>query len=213
MKTTTLLLAAAVGSALATTGMAQVYSVNAVGYVNLEINPGFTMICNPLDAGEGMNTVGNVLADAPVGTSVYKYDAGTGAYAINNKLPPGWQNAAMSLAPGEGVFIQNKGAAAFTVTTVGEVMQGTLSNQVPLGFSILSSMVPQAGALDTVLGFPAQVGDVVYRFNNGTGQYSIHTKIPVGWNGGAPEIGVGEAFFVKAAAAKTWTREFSVNTP
>lgn len=208
MRTKTLILTAALGTAFMATTMAQVYSVNAVGYVNLEIPVGFSMIANPLDAGEGMNTVGNLLDAAPVGTTVYKFVGGT--YDINNKLPV-WQKPDMSLMPGEGAFIQNKTANPFTITFVGEVMQGTLNNPIPEGFSIMSSMVPQAGQLDTDLGFPKGAGDVIYRFDSATQNYVISTSTGPIWTPAAPVVGVGEAFFVKVGAAKTWTREFSVN--
>lgn len=208
MRTKTLILTAALGSALMATSVAQVYSVNAVGYVNLEIPVGFSMIANPLDAGDDMNTVGTLLDAAPVGTSVYKFEGGT--YNINNKLPV-WQQPDMSLMPGEGVFIQNKTAEPFTITFVGEVMQGTLNNDIPEGFSIQSSMVPQAGVLDTDLGWEAQSGDVIYVFDNAANNYIISSRLGPVWSPAAPMVGVAESFFVKVNAARTWTREFSVN--
>jgi hypothetical protein len=62
--------------------MAQaVYSVNAVGFVKVTVPAGFSMIANPLKA--PTNTVGALFADAPDGTTVYKYD-GTN-YSVNGK--------------------------------------------------------------------------------------------------------------------------------
>jgi hypothetical protein len=208
MRTKTLILTAALGTAFMASSMAQVYSVNAVGYVNLEVPVGFSMIANPLDAGEGNNTVGVLLDAAPVGTTVYKFEGGT--YNINNKLPV-WQQPDMSLMPGEGVFIQNKTAEPFTITFVGEVMQGTLNNDIPEGFSIQSSMVPQAGELDADLGWPSEAGDTIYVFDNAVNNYIISTRLGPVWSPAAPVVGVAESFFVKVNAAKTWTRDFSVN--
>jgi hypothetical protein len=210
MRIKTLLVTAALAVTTIATATAQVYSVNAVGYVNLEIPPGFSMIANPLDAGAGNNTVANLLPGVPEGTALYKFDSGTGQYTINDFIFGEWSVPTMSMAPGEGAFIRNPGAEAFTVTFVGEVMQGTLTTPIPAGFSILSSKVPQSAQLDTVLGFPAAEGDFVYRFSNALNQYSIHSFIFGEWDV-APVPAVGESFFVNKAGAATWTRDFSVN--
>lgn len=53
MRTKTLLIAAVVGAVSMATALAQeVTSVNAVGYVNKELAPGFNLISNPLSNGE-----------------------------------------------------------------------------------------------------------------------------------------------------------------
>ena len=209
MRTKTLFVAAALGAVGTATAMAQVYSVNAVGYVNTEMVPGFTLVSNPLDAGDGMNTVGNVLAGAPAGTVAYKFDAATGAYDINQNLGV-WTKPDMSFAPGEGLFVLNAGAAAFTVTFVGEVMQGELTVPIAQGFSIVSSMVPQAGGLSSVLGYPAAAGDAAYQFNPATQAYASSSFLGA-WVPAEPELAVGEAVFINSSDAKDWTRTFSVN--
>ena len=53
MKTKALILAGLVSLAGVVASQAQtVYSVNAVGYVNLSLQPGFAMICNPLQGAD-----------------------------------------------------------------------------------------------------------------------------------------------------------------
>jgi hypothetical protein len=215
MRTKTLLATAALGSAIMASAAAQVYSVNAVGYVNLVIPPGFSLIANPLDAGEGMNTLGNLFEAAPLGTVVYDF-GDDGIYNVQTKFP-NWANPDLPIPPGRGIFIRNQTnpAEPFTITFVGEVMQGDLSNPIPQGLSIRSSMVPQAGKISTDLGFPAENGDVVYKFDNASGVYSIKTKFPdpIGWAPGSvePELGVGESVFLSSGSAKSWDRTFSVN--
>lgn len=210
MRTKTLFVAAALGAVGTATAMAQVYSVNAVGYVNTEFVPGFTLASNPLDAGEGNNTVGKILAGVPVGTSAYKFDAASGAYQINTYLGS-WTVPDMSFAPGEGLFVRNAGAQAFTVTFVGEVMQGTLTVPLVEGFQIVSSMVPQAGGMQTVLGYQSTSGDQVFTFDPATQAYVTHTALGTAWVPAEPTLKVGEAAFVNSKAAKNWTRDFSVN--
>lgn len=189
--------------------MAQVYSVNAVGYINVDLCPGYSIIANQLDAGAGNNTVGKLLTGVPDGTVVNKFNSATGTYSVNSYEFGDWTNPAETLAPGEGAFI--KVPSASKVTFVGEVPQGTLSTPLVAGFQIVSSQVPQSGALDTVLGFPAADGDTVYLFDCATQNYVIKSYEFGEWAGGAPVPKVGEGFFVKKAAAATWTRTFSVN--
>src|SRR5262245_46220583 len=123
MKTKLLLLSALVLGAALVGAQAQstnaVYSVNAVGYVNLTIDPGFLLIANPLNT--ATNTVSQILPNVPSGTRVFQFDGVN--FVQNIKLPAGWQNPNMSFAPGEGLFIQNVTASPFTITCVGEVLQ------------------------------------------------------------------------------------------
>jgi hypothetical protein len=214
MRTKTLLLTAALGVAGAATTMAQVYSVNAVGYVNMDLVPGFQIIANPLDAGAGNNTASKLFGTAlPVGTTIYKY-TGTG-YDINDYDPDigGWANANQELAPGTGFWIMIPGTATAKVTFVGDVPQGDLKNAIPTGFSLKASQVPQAGKLATDLKFPVALGDTFYFYNTTTKGYDIFEYDPDlgGWAPSEPTPGVGGAFWVNALTAKSWDRSFSVN--
>jgi hypothetical protein len=186
----------------------QVFSVNAVGFVNVVVPPKFSMIANPLNA--PTNTIPALFAGvAPDGTTIYKFD-GT-SYSVNTLDLGEWGIPTQTLLPGEGAFILNPGTTPFTVTFVGEVMQGSLSNPLPANFSIKSSQVPQSAALATVLGFPAADGDTIYQFVSASQNYVIHTLDLGEWGGGEPVPAVGESFFVKKVAAGNWTRTFSVN--
>ena len=76
MKTKTLLLAAALAATGAVSGVAQtVYSVNAVGFVNLVIPPGFSINSNPLNAAD--NSVAALFPSVPVGSAIYKFVGGS----------------------------------------------------------------------------------------------------------------------------------------
>jgi hypothetical protein len=189
--------------------MAQVYSVNAVGYINVDLCAGYSIIANQLDAGAGNNTVGKLLVGVPDGTVVNKFNSATGTYGVNTFEFGDWTNPAETLAPGEAAFIKVPTAAK--VTFVGEVPQGTLTIPLVAGFQMVASKVPQTGALDTVLGFPVVDDDVVYQFDCPTQNYKITSYEFGAWSGAAPAPKVGEGFFVKKAAAATWTRTFSVN--
>src|SRR5690348_7525926 len=127
MRTKTLLLIAALGAAGAGTSMAQVFSVNAVGYVNKTIPPNaFAMVANPLTA--ATNTVNALFAGVPNGFQVYIYTPGKGYdVATFDDLagaftPDSAANAVIN--PGSGVFVHNPSASPVTITFVGEVPQG-----------------------------------------------------------------------------------------
>jgi hypothetical protein len=215
MRTKTLLLTAALGAAGVATSMAQVYSVNMVGYVNKQIPVGFSMIANQLNNTPD-NKVTTLLPNPPAGTTVYKFN-GAG-YDVIQFLGGAWEgdDLNMTLNPGEGAFVG--ATTAFNNTFVGEVV---LSSSVPLrqGFSVISSALPQslpltaptAGAPN--LGFPVQNGDTVYQFT-GTG-YQVDQFLGGAWEGDSgnvpPTPDVAESFFFgRTAAAGNWTRTFSV---
>jgi hypothetical protein len=214
MRTKTLLLTAALSAAGIATSMAQVYSVNAVGYVNTPLVTGFNLISNPLDNKSSAN--GNSIANLfgtqlPEDSIVYKFSNGSFVGGIFQFSFGAWPAAASTtlVPPGEGVFVR-VGAAA-TVTFVGDVPQGSLSNPIPAGFSIRASQVPQAGTV-TVLGFPAAEGDAIYQYDETRvgSKYSI-SQYEFGQWSTVPTLKVGEAFFLRTGAARAWTRTFSVN--
>jgi hypothetical protein len=211
MRTKTLLLTAALGAAGVASAVAQVYSVNAVGYVNTTAVPGYNLIANPLDAGAGNNTVAKLLTGVPDGSIVYTYSA-TGGFALNTLDLGEWTAPNATLEPGQGFFLRLSGAANVTVTFVGEVPQGTLSTPLVAGFNLVSSKVPQAGLVGTDLKLTVADGDTVYTFSPATG-YTIYTFDLAAWDPSEPTIAVGQGIWVRKVAAGSWNRTFSVNNP
>jgi hypothetical protein len=206
MRTKLLLSAAVLGVAGVIAASAQVYSVNVVGYINVPVPAGFSMIANQLNASPD-NTLATLMPNPPEGTTIYKFLPATGEYDISGFEFGEWSQPGMTLNPGEGAFIN--ASTAFTALFVGEVTQGELTTPLVAGFQIVASQVPQSAALDTELGFPAAEGDIVYRFDNATGEYAISGYEFGEWSV-VPVPNVGEAFFVSKAAAGNWVRNFSV---
>jgi hypothetical protein len=215
MRTKTLLTIAAFCAAGVATSMAQVFSVNAVGYVNKTIPANsFAMVANPLDA--ATNTINSLFAGVPEGFTVYVYRPGAG-YDVGSfdALENGFVPASVAnyeLEPGAGVFVRNPTANPVTITFVGEVLQGTLTTPLVQGLQIVSSKVPQSDT-PTALGLPGAVGDTVYIYNVATQQYTVSSfdDLENAFLPAPRALEVGEAFFLNKAQAGNWTREFNVN--
>jgi hypothetical protein len=210
--------------------MAQVYSLNAVGYINVTIPTGFSIMTDQLYAtNQTTPQYISPLLDAQLGSGSYD---GVQIYKFNNvsqsyttfsvdslSSPPydGGNAAATTLNPGEAVFVYNP-FPPFTLTFVGQVPQGNLTNTLLPGFNLVGSVVPQAGALDTALGLTEIDGDQVYTFDpvKGYTTYSGDSLSSPPWDGGpggaAPTVIVGQGFFYRAASGRQlWVRSFSVN--
>jgi len=216
MRTTKLLLAAAAISAagwITANAQQNVYSQNVVGYINVTIPAGkMALIANQL--WQTNMTIEQLLQGVPDGTTVYKYVGGAWrGYQYLEGI--GWDpSGSETVAPGEGIMIKNPSTTQpLTITFVGEVLQGSLTNQIPAGYSVKSLMIPvainQTNRLVEENGFPAQDGDRIFKYTAGAYQaYEYMTGI--GWDPGEPSIAVGEAFFVSKTAPAVWVRNFTI---
>lgn len=222
MRTKALICAAALAAgALTTWAQSNVYSLNVVGYVNVQIPAGYSLIANPLDAGN--NTISNLfnnLTDPGFpGSVVYAWN---GAFFAANQLDQfggGWADPTAAFPPGLGFFVNNIAGYAVTNTFVGNVMQGHLVNTLPQGYKVVSSMVPQGGFVQD-LGLSATPGDVIYMWN---GQFFVAIQLDQfggGWpatppfnvdNTKGPFVDVGQSFFYQSIdGTATWVRDFTV---
>jgi hypothetical protein len=196
-----------------------VSSVNVVGYVNTTLKPGFNLISNPLKAQD--NSIGalfqNIQGGLIDGLTVYKFENGSFSTVAWSDLFQqfGPEEAALETTePGDGIFVLLPGTAEKTITFVGDVPQGALSNPIPHGFSIKSSQVPQAITIDRV-DFPTVPGDMLFLFNNDLNSYDIFPASELGgFLATSRTIKVGEAFWIyRAGPATQWTRIFSAIHP
>jgi len=189
---------------------AQVYSVNAVGYINVTIPAGgLKIVANQLNTGG--NTINEVLPEAPDGVIVYKYTPEAGFVTIQRVFGE-WSAGSETLNPGDGFFVSAPaGDTDLTLTFVGEVPQGNLEVELSEGLNLVGSPVPQAGALSEDLEFPGEDGDFIYQWDDETQAY-VTTQFVFGeWLPSEPQVAVGEGFFVSKASDGSWTRQFSVN--
>jgi hypothetical protein len=187
-----------------------VRSANVMGYASTTLPPGFSMIANPFDARS--NTVSDLLKDMPEGTKINKFD--TRFFQMNENIFRGgtWSNASEKLVPGEGAILFNPTSDYKSLSFVGDVMQGNLSIPIAGGFSVRSSMVPQAGRLHTDLGFPIAEGDVIHLFDRDRQKYVLYPYDPVTWTANPPIVSVGESFWVAKTSPGNWTRSILLNS-
>ena len=222
MRTKILLSAALVAAGIAAADAQQVYSVNAVGYVNVTLKAGYNLLNNPLNGTN--NNVNTIIPTAPEGSSLYKWNGNAQAFfqADAYAFPLGWIDSdanpsTTTISPGEGFFIQNP-AGATTITFVGEVPQGSLTNRIGQNYGFYGSQVPQSATL-TALGFPGAEGMNYNAWNAMSQAYAQAYSYASGFwfdpdgNPNDPVLGVAEGFLLQnpTGQAIDWTRTFSVN--
>lgn len=209
MRTKVLLCTAALAASLASS-MAQVYSLNVVGYYNLPIGANQkVMIANQLNTTN--NTIAALIPSGPPFANFYKYSGGFTAYTFDDVELKWTPDGAATLNPGEGGFYISP--VATTLTFVGEVLQGSLTNTLPVAQKVMrSSMVPQAGLVSTDLLLPGEAFDNLYTYNNAYTAYTFD-DVELKWTPTEPNIAVGQSFFYVKAAGGTkpnWVRNFTV---
>ncbi|MBI4659205.1 MAG: hypothetical protein HY735_10210 [Verrucomicrobia bacterium] len=205
---------AALSAAGVATSMAQVFSVNAVGYVTKSLDANkFYLLANPLIASD--NSIGALFKGVPAGTQVFYFDSAKASFVtatfddLDNAFLPA-AAAALKVDPGQGVFV--KSPAATSVTFVGEVPTGNLENKLAKGLSIAASQVPQGGTAKE-LGLAGAAGDQIFQWDVAAQSYKSFTFDDLD-NDWVPKLGalqVGEAFFLKSVNGGSWKRTFNVN--
>jgi len=269
MRTKTLLLSAALGALSSASLMAQVYSLNAVGYINVTCIGGasgqYTLIANQLNT---TNNFISPLLDSQLGTNpsfakckLFKYSpagntylqynitlASQAAYQAGLTTPPYSEPevaangapdpATVTLNPGEGIWFFNAWPTNVTLTFVGTVLTGETTNTPPngltnvmsTGFQVVSSMVPVAGAIDTVLGINPVAGDHAFVWDTNSLGYDSYTytpsSTPGNWtvvsgpasgNGSTgPYSAVGQSFWYEVGknavgGTNAWVENFAVS--
>lgn len=209
-----------------------VYSLNIVGYVNVPVPAGFSILANPLDDGlSDTNVITTVLATNIVANSQVFTFTPSGGYnsTVESYFADfGWFPGTTHLAPGTGFFFFSP--TATNITFVGQISAGTYTNTLAANsFNLVGSVVPEAlppgvPGESSTLGVPVTANDVIYRYNStayaAEGGYDTITYFQgFGWfdsvaGGGStngPTLNVGEGVFLFSTAGGNWVENFSVN--
>jgi hypothetical protein len=229
MRTKSLVLAAVLSAAGVASSLAQVYSVNVVGYINLPLSPGLNLITAQLKGtNQNVNTLlGSATPTMPDNSLLFTWNPTAQRY--DNALIGGggvWYDGAgnpstTTLSPGQAFFIQVAGTVNVSLTLVGEVPTGPNAVSVVNGLGFYGDPAPVSQNIATN-GFPVADNDSLYTWNT-AGQRWNNALIGVGpgsggpaWfdGGGNPVVfapAVGQGFAVlHSGGAATWNRNFTV---
>lgn len=178
-------------------------SDNVVGYINLNLRPGWSLLARQLFDGE--EVVGSSFKAGSPGMTVLIGD--TTGWRVSNQLD-GWSDPNLPLQPGAAAFVFNPNTNGLSVTFVGEVRSGTTIVEIPAGRSLVSSVVPQQMVPGPDFGLSLEPGSIVRRW---TGEDFVAYPFQPGWGGNPPVIPVGEGFVLDLPNALTWGRTFEIN--
>jgi hypothetical protein len=198
MRTKTILLSALLGAIGSVSVMAQtnVYSLNAVGYINVTCPVGFSIVSCPLTTSPD-NTLNTVMNNGAGGyngslngcevyfwqpsTAGFSTDAaeavGTGSKGTTANTNGWTHNGTNVLSPGAACWFQNNTLNPLTLTFVGQV-PSTVTNTLGAGFSLVGAGIPMSGDLasNTLANLTNyNIGDQVYVWvpaSNGFNTYS-----------------------------------------
>jgi hypothetical protein len=231
MRTKTMLLSALLGALGSVSVMAQtnVYSLNAVGYINVTLEPGYNIITCPLIASPD-NTIATLLNNTNA-----QYQSGSrnvaqvqsyinGVYSIDTAAaadaPSGWANGGIiTINPGQAIFFYNPASTNMSATFVGTVVTGPTTNVLSPGYNLVGSMVPVSGDIVTnpisLFTYGTNIGrnsDQLLTYTPGVG-YTVDTFTAGAWAGGDPVLtNVYQGFFFYNAISTTnyWLEDYTV---
>lgn len=229
MRTKALLgLAALAVSAATCVAQSNVYSLNIVGYVNVDITNGYNLITVPLKPTDGNMDINNTIM-MPANTDSSTLFKWTGAgYSANTPQwiedSPGvgqWMgDAPMTVNVGEAVFIN--ATAAGKITFVGEVMTGAIQNTLAPGYNTVGNKVPVEAAWpgkdngndgdNFQIWKPATqsfFGDWTYIAKVGTDPYGWTLDGVTFTDGPVLTPGQGVFYFNSGTTAINWTQNFN----
>jgi len=228
MRTKTVLLSALLGALGSVSVHAQnVYSLNAVGYINVTIYPGYNIVSCPLIASPD-NTLNTLLPNTNgqyKKWQVYVYNPTlANPYVQDSGVASSWLGGGTeTINPGQAVWLFNPSNVVSTVTFVGTVPTGPITTTLySNSFNLISSAVPAQGDIITnsiMLFSNAVKKDQVYTYipTNASpySQYSATgNNLTTNWPLGDPQlpvVGGGFWYFNAQATNNYWKENYSVN--
>jgi hypothetical protein len=234
MRTKTMLLSALLGALGSVSVMAQtnVYSLNAVGYINVTLSPGFNIVSCPLWAtdpsGATDNTISNLFGVNTNGQykkwQIYGWDPTSSppGFLDESGTPAGWvAGGTQTINPGQAVWVENPSNATYTVTFVGTVPTGLVTNPIYPGYNLISTIVPASGDIVTnsIMNYtntPTKK-DTVYTYNPLTTNFTTYSAAgnPATWVATGdpilPSVGGGFWYESQSTATNYWVENYSVS--
>jgi len=226
MRTKTVLLSALLGALGSVSVHAQnVYSLNAVGYINVTLYPGFNIVSCPLVASPD-NTINTLLPNTngqyrhwqvwtwtPTNSNPYSEDVGVASQ---------WGNGgAETINPGQAIWLFNPSNTVTTATFVGMVPTSNSSTLFAGSFNLVGSAIPASGDIVTnsLMTFSNGVKhDQVWTFTttnaNPYFEYvATGNSLATNWPAGdpvLPTVGGGFWYLNNQATNNFWAQTYSV---
>src|SRR5262245_48463034 len=126
----------------------------------LDLPGGLSMIANQLSTGD--NTLAAVIKGVPRGTTAFFFTNKSQKYESSVMLSDGW-TPNLPVPPGTGFWLSLPRAQ--TIVLQGEPLSGSLTQLIGQGFSLPASKSFKAGLLASDLGFPAEEGDIIFKWS------------------------------------------------
>jgi hypothetical protein len=228
MRTKTVLLSALLGALGSIAVNAQnVYSLNAVGYINVTVYPGYNIVSCPLLATPD-NTLNTLLPNTNgqyKKWQVYTYTpTNANPYAADSGVASSWLGGGLeTINPGQAIWLFNPSNTVSTVTFVGTVPTGPMTNILySSSFNLIGSVVPASGDIITnsiMLFSNAVKKDQVYTYTPTnaspyTGYSATGNNLSTNWPLGdpiLPVVGGGFWYFNAQLTNNYWVENYSVN--
>jgi len=221
-----MLLSALLGTLGSVSLMAQstnVYSLNAVGYINITVQPGFNIVSCPLIASPDntLNTLLPQTANAYKKWQFWAFSPSTG-YKEEVGQQNVWSgNGGLStLNPGQAAWLFNPGTSPSNITFVGTVPTSNTTTLVHSSFNLVASALPVSGVISNSANLMGYTGaakkDQFWEFIGGAGGGFKESVFQAGaWAGQAGDpteatVGGGFFYFNAQTTDTPWTQTFSV---
>jgi hypothetical protein len=196
------------------TGPCPTECTEPVGFHKRSLQTGWNMIANQFLNPTNMK-ISTVLGSVP-NASILQFWGITNWGAATTFSSGNWDHPNWMLIPGRGarIYVPTNTVVDF----IGKVFYGNIKNVVPSGYSVYSSVIPQAGNRGTSFGEyiyslalpPLNTGDTIQKWTGSN--YLTYTKTSTGWSPGYPypplRIEPGESVIVNAASPVNWHRTF-----
>jgi hypothetical protein len=232
MKKTAMVVGGMLALGLVTNGFGDtptnVYSQNAVGYINIPLTNSFTLMSVQLGSGPASTlTIGNIFPTAHEGTTMYVFDTNTGTYFSFLYSGGQWYDMQTWL---DGSTQKVERGVAFWVAWTGSSTNLNITGEVPgslvattpvniaNGYALLSYPYPTATLLSaTQIGANAQDGDEIFVWT-GT-QYKIYGRFGGSWSDYDtwlivdPMLNPGQGFWYKSGTQRTINETKPYNWP
>ncbi|MDP7585921.1 MAG: hypothetical protein QF920_08960, partial [Verrucomicrobiota bacterium] len=179
------------------------HSLNAVGYINLDIPPGQSLYHVPL-ALSGNKTVATLFQGAAKGSKVAILDEETGEW-VEGELGDTWSNGAVELGQGSIFKFTNPDNKAFRAVFAGSYPGQDAEVTLAKGTGYFGYPSPLSGAAGYDLQFSASApAGTKLGLLQTNGDVAWHTYDGAGWSPSEPSLATMQAVQVDLASELTW---------